>query len=230
AWCVEAARRGAGEILLTSIDRDGTRDGYDLPLIRAVAGAAGVPVIASGGAGRVEHLVEALRAGAAAVLAASVFHDGEISLPEAREALRRAGLPVPSGPTAPAPAGDAAAGGARDWIDNLRYGPDGLVPVVVEAADGVRMLAYADRQALRRTVETGWAWFYSRSRGRHWQKGESSGNRLRVVAVDTDCDGDAVRYRVEPQGPTCHTGQVSCFFDVVWRAGQDAPGHSLPGA
>src|SRR5690606_2305023 len=99
----------------------------------------------------------------------------------------------------------------------------GLVPVVVEAADGVRMLAYADREALRRTVATGWAWFFSRSRGRLWQKGESSGNRLRVLAVDVDCDGDAVRYRVAPEGPSCHTGAPSCFFDTVWERGP-APG------
>jgi len=206
AWCVEGVRRGAGEILLTSIDRDGTRGGYDLDLIRAVAGAVNVPVIASGGAGGIAHLVDALLAGADAVLAASMFHEGQVSIPEVKRELRRAGLPVRSGDV------------GEDWIDDLHFDAAGLVPVVVEAAGGVRMLAYADRQALARTVETGWAWFYSRSRGRLWQKGETSGNRLRVLAVDVDCDGDAVRYRVEPEGPTCHTGAPSCFYDTVWQA------------
>src|SRR5207248_1085858 len=78
AWATEAAQRGAGEILLTSMDRDGTRDGYDLALLEAVAAAVSVPLIASGGAGNLDHLVEALAPGRAdAVLAASIFHFGD---------------------------------------------------------------------------------------------------------------------------------------------------------
>src|SRR6185369_10269835 len=76
-WIREAVERGAGEILLTSMDRDGTNDGYDLPLTSAVAGAVDVPVIASGGAGELDHLVDALKAGADAVLCASIFHYGQ---------------------------------------------------------------------------------------------------------------------------------------------------------
>ena len=96
---VEHARRlaslGAGEILLTSMDRDGTRDGYDLALTRAVADAVSVPVIASGGVGKLDHLVEGVtRGGASAVLAASIFHFGQHSVAEAHAALRAAGLPV----------------------------------------------------------------------------------------------------------------------------------------
>lgn len=94
AWAERAAELGAGEILLTSIDRDGTREGYDLELVRAVCGAVDVPVIASGGAGAAEHFVQAFRAGAAAALAASLFHFGELPLPELKDRLRRAGLPV----------------------------------------------------------------------------------------------------------------------------------------
>jgi cyclase len=95
AWAAEAVERGAGEVLLTSMDRDGTTDGYDLPLTRAVADAVGVPVIASGGAGTLEHLPEAVTEGGAdAVLAASIFHYGTFSVREAKEALREAGVPV----------------------------------------------------------------------------------------------------------------------------------------
>ncbi len=91
---MEGVRRGAGEILLTSIDADGTRGGYDLELVGAVAAAVPVPVIASGGAGAPEHLVAAARAGAAAVLAASIFHRGTATVGEVKAALAAAGVPV----------------------------------------------------------------------------------------------------------------------------------------
>lgn len=95
AWAIEAARRGAGEILLTSMDRDGTRDGYDLRLTRRVADAVSVPVIASGGVGALVHFAEGLEAGGAdAALAASVFHDGVFSVQAVKEYLRARGIPV----------------------------------------------------------------------------------------------------------------------------------------
>jgi cyclase len=93
-WCARAQALGAGEILLTSMDRDGTRDGYDLPLLNAVASEVRIPVIASGGAGALEHLDAALSAGAHAVLAASIFHFGEFTLAEARRYLAARGHPV----------------------------------------------------------------------------------------------------------------------------------------
>lgn len=95
SWAEEGVRRGAGEILLTSMDRDGTNDGYELELTRRVAEAVSVPVIASGGAGEPAHLVEALKDGGAdAVLCASIFHYGSWSVEEAKEALRSSGIPV----------------------------------------------------------------------------------------------------------------------------------------
>jgi cyclase len=94
AWVRQLETAGAGEILLTSMDRDGTGKGYDLPLIQAAAAAVSIPVIASGGAGTLEHLAEALRAGAHGVLAATIFHFQGSSLPEARAYLREQGFPV----------------------------------------------------------------------------------------------------------------------------------------
>jgi cyclase len=95
AWAAEAQRRGAGEILLTSMNRDGAKTGYDIPLLRAVKAAVSIPVIASGGAGSAAHMVEAVREGGAdAVLAASIFHFGEVTLAEAKAAMAEAGLPV----------------------------------------------------------------------------------------------------------------------------------------
>ena len=95
AWAAEAAERGAGELLVTSLDRDGTLDGFDVELLAAVADAAPVPVIASGGAGRLEHFAAAVAEGRAdAVLAASVFHDGVYTIAEVKEAMAGAGVPV----------------------------------------------------------------------------------------------------------------------------------------
>jgi cyclase len=93
-WAREGVERGAGEILLTSMDRDGTEAGFDLELTAAVAEAVGVPVIASGGAGNLEHLVEALRAGADAALAASIFHDGETTPDDVKREVAACGLPA----------------------------------------------------------------------------------------------------------------------------------------
>jgi cyclase len=94
AWAREAVERGAGEVLLTSMDRDGTSHGYDIELTAAVSDAVSVPVIASGGAGELDHLVDALHAGADAVLCASIFHYGRYTITEAKEHLAASGAPV----------------------------------------------------------------------------------------------------------------------------------------
>jgi cyclase len=94
SYAEEVVAHGAGEILLTSMDRDGAKTGYDLELLRAVTGAVGVPVIASGGAGNAAHMVDAAKVGADAVLAASIFHFGEVSIGAVKRAMGDAGLPV----------------------------------------------------------------------------------------------------------------------------------------
>ncbi len=102
----------------------------------------------------------------------------------------------------------------KNPLDMLDFGKmGGLVPVVVvDAATGeVLTQAFADREAVERTLETGYAHFYSRSRGRLWMKGESSGNRLRVLRVTADCDADSIVYLAVPEGPACHTGRWTCF-------------------
>lgn len=98
-------------------------------------------------------------------------------------------------------------------IDALRYDDRGLAPAVVQdARDGtVLMLGYMNAEALARTMESGDVHFWSRSRGALWLKGETSGNYLRLVEIRVDCDGDALLVRALPEGPTCHTGERSCF-------------------
>ena len=102
-------------------------------------------------------------------------------------------------------------------LDSLRFEANGLVPVVAQdAATGdVLTLAYANREAVEKTISTGEAHYFSRSRAELWRKGATSGNTQRVVEVRVDCDGDALLYRVEPHGPACHTGENTCFFTTL---------------
>lgn len=102
-------------------------------------------------------------------------------------------------------------------LEHVAWDARGLVPVIVQDADTgqVLMLAYANRQAAGRTLETGLAHFWSRSRSRLWCKGETSGHFLHLVEVLADCDADALLYRVRPQGPACHTGERSCFHRTL---------------
>ncbi len=94
----------------------------------------------------------------------------------------------------------------------VKFDTLGLVPGIVQTPSGqVRMLGYLNAEAIRRTMETGLVTFFSRSRGRLWTKGETSGNALRLLEMHTDCDGDALLIIAEPAGPTCHEGCASCF-------------------
>ena len=113
--------------------------------------------------------------------------------------------------------------------DNLKFDERGLIPAVVQDADSGRvlMLGYMNRESLGKTMDSGQCWFFSRSRGRLWLKGETSGHYLNVVSVDADCDGDALLVRAHPQGPTCHTGEQSCFFDPLLAGPEPFTLHAL---
>ena len=102
-------------------------------------------------------------------------------------------------------------------VEKVRFDEGGLAPVVAQdAATGdVLTLAYANREAVEKTLATGEAYFYSRSRQELWRKGATRGNTQKVVEVRLDCDGDALLYKVEPRGPACHTGESSCFFRTM---------------
>src|SRR5215210_1049557 len=101
--------------------------------------------------------------------------------------------------------------------DRVKFDQNGLVPVIAQDAvtGDVLTLAYANREALEKTLSGGEAHYYSRSRSELWRKGATSGNTQRVVEVRLDCDGDALLYVVEPRGPACHTGEKSCFFTTL---------------
>ena len=111
-------------------------------------------------------------------------------------------------------------------VDRVRFDGSGLVPVIAQdAATGdVLTLAYANREAVEKTLASGEAHYYSRSRSELWRKGATSGNTQRVVEIRLDCDGDALLYMVEPRGPACHTGEKSCFFTSLAGEGVRAEG------
>jgi len=101
-------------------------------------------------------------------------------------------------------------------VEDLRFDTDGLIPVIIQSEmdQEVLMVAWMDNEALTRTLATGDVWFYSRSRGRYWRKGEESGNTLRAKDVRYDCDGDAILITcsIKGAGVACHTGERSCFY------------------
>ena len=101
--------------------------------------------------------------------------------------------------------------------EDLTYDGDGLLPVIVQDATtkAVLMLAYANAEAVRRTLTTGTTWFWSRSRREYWNKGATSGNTQTVTEVRYDCDADALLVLVDPAGPACHTGEYSCFYRLL---------------
>ena len=109
-------------------------------------------------------------------------------------------------------------------VEGIRFDERGLVPVIAQDAttSAVLTLAYANREAVEKTLASGEAHYYSRSRDELWRKGATSGNAQKVVEVRLDCDGDALLYRVEPRGPACHTGEERCFFTTVDGTGIEA--------
>lgn len=106
---------------------------------------------------------------------------------------------------------------AETVIGQLKWTADGLIPTVVQDADtsAVLMVAWMNADALRLTLATGDATFWSRSRGEIWRKGATSGNTQRVTGIWVDCDADVLLVKVNPAGPACHTGEVSCFFRTL---------------
>lgn len=109
--------------------------------------------------------------------------------------------------------------------NEITFDDRGLAPAIVQDAStrDVLMLAWVDAEALRRTLESGTTWFWSRSRNEYWNKGATSGNTQEIVDVRYDCDADAVLMLVNPAGPACHTGETSCFYRAFEPATADTP-------
>lgn len=111
-----------------------------------------------------------------------------------------------------------------DLLSNIKWNASGLIPAVTQdvSTGEVLMLAWMNEESLKRTLETRKVTYYSRSRKQLWEKGETSGNRQRLVSIYIDCDGDSLLIKVEQTGPACHTGNKSCFFtELNFKGGQD---------
>ncbi|MDO5717748.1 MAG: bifunctional phosphoribosyl-AMP cyclohydrolase/phosphoribosyl-ATP diphosphatase HisIE [Tissierellia bacterium] len=192
-WAVELEKLGAGELCINSIDNDGMKEGYDLKLLKEISSRVSIPIIASGGAGKYEHFIEAYDAGASAALGASVFHFGILDIKKLNEYI-------------------------FDYeIESLKFDDKNLIPAIVQDSktDEILMLAYMNKESLKKTMETESSWFYSRSRQELWEKGATSGNTQRVVSIAADCDKDCLLLKVIPNGPACHTGEKNCFFNKI---------------
>ncbi len=202
-WAKEVVRLGAGEILLTSMDRDGTKSGFDNVITSMIADNVNVPVIASGGAGSMEDFYDGIVSGRAdAVLAASLFHFGEIKISDLKEYLAGRGIPV------------RQISKELDMWAHMKKNSDGLVPVVCQdhVTNEVLMVAYMNNEAFELTCRTGYMHYYSRSRNTLWKKGETSGHVQKVISASIDCDRDTLLYKIEQTGAACHTGNRSCFY------------------
>ena len=213
-WAKRAESLGAGEILLTSMDKDGTKSGYDNKITSMISEAVGIPVIASGGAGSMKDFRDAVVDGKAdAVLAASLFHFGEIKISDLKDYLEGEGIPVRK--IAP----------SLDMWAHMKKNSDGMVPAITQDSETgeVLMMAYMNYEAFELTCRTGYMHYYSRSRETLWKKGETSGHVQKVVEARIDCDRDTLLYTVEQTGAACHTGNKNCFYTALedWDLGTD---------
>ena len=202
-WAKKAVELGAGEILLTSMDKDGTKSGFDNKITRLISEAVSVPVIASGGAGSMEDFYDGIVDGKAdAVLAASLFHFGEIRIGDLKNYLEGRGIPVRQ-----------TSKELNMWA-HMKKNSDGMVPVICQddQTNEVLMVAYMNFEAFELTCRTGYMHYYSRSRDTLWKKGETSGHIQKVISASIDCDRDTLLYRIEQTGAACHTGNRSCFY------------------
>lgn len=210
-WTKEVLALGAGEILLTSMDADGTKQGFDIALCKAVNTIAQVPVIASGGCGNLQHFLEVFQEDCAdAALAASLFHYGELSVEDVKVYLQDHQIPVRY----------KSKQSYQDIIQLLDFDKQGgLIPTIVqeEGTNEVLMLAYMSKESLKITLEKKLACYYSRSRNELWLKGDTSNHYQHVKEIRVDCDNDTLLLIVKQDGAACHTGKHSCFYTTLYK-------------
>ena len=207
---IDLARRmedlGVQYIICTDIQKDGTQAGPNLEMLDRLNRSVECNVTASGGVSSLLDLAALYDLGLYVAIAGKAVYAGALDLRTAVTACHKLGGRRPKTEAA-----------LNDELDRFFHKGE-LIPAIVQdrRTNQVLMLAYMNREALRKTLETGTTWFYSRSRKALWNKGETSGNTQRVVSVAADCDDDTLLVRVDPRGPACHTGKTSCFFKEIY--------------
>lgn len=212
---IEAAKRmediGVRYIICTDIGRDGTQTGPNLEMLDKLNRAVSCNIIASGGVSGLRDIMDLYGLGLYGAIAGKAVYAGTLDLGASIRACHKL-----SG---------RAAKTKEALSDELErfFTRSSLIPAIVQDADTneVLMLAYMNSEALCKTIETGYTWFYSRSRAALWNKGETSGNTQRVVSIAADCDDDTLLVRVHPKGPACHTGNRTCFFKELVSEKED---------
>lgn len=200
---------GVQTIICTDIHQDGTQAGPNLEMLDKLNRAVGCNIIASGGVSSLLDLVDLYDLGLYGAIAGKSLYAGTLDLRAAVTACHK---------FEGKPKNEAA---LADELERF-FWKEELIPAIVQddATGQVLMLAYMNSESLKKTLETGSTWFYSRSRQALWNKGETSGNTQRVVSIHADCDDDTLLVRVIPNGPACHTGKVSCFFKEIYKKGE----------
>ena len=218
-WVVDIQNRGAGEIVLNMMNQDGVRDGYDLKQLQKVREVCTTKLVASGGAGKMVHFRDAyLEAKVDGTLGASAFHKQIVNIADLKTYLKDEGIDVVIQRDMVIKAESKDPQAMIEMIDWQKV--DNLLPVIVQdyVTAEVLMLGFMNQEALMKTLETSKVTFFSRTKQRLWTKGEESGNFLNVVDYTLDCDNDTMLILVNPIGPTCHLGDISCFEAVSRKA------------
>ena len=191
---------GVQYLICTDIHQDGTMNGPNLVMLDKLNQAVHCHIIASGGVSSLLDIVSLYDLGLYGAIAGKSLYTGALELRAALIACHKI-------------SGKGVSDMPEDELD-LYFSKSDLIPAIIQDddTDEVLMLAYMNRESFRRSLETGYTWFYSRSRKALWNKGETSGHTQKIVSVFSDCDDDTLLLRVKQKGAACHTGSHSCFF------------------
>ena len=198
---------GVKTIIFTDISRDGMLTGPNLEMLKALNEAVSCDIVASGGICDLDDVIDCRDLNLYGTICGKSLYSGNLNLQEAIHAAREIMIRAKNGKELTA-----------EQLDGF-FKKNDLLPAIIQEASTkeVLMLAYMNRESLQRTLETGYTWFYSRSRQELWNKGATSGHYQKVLSVCGDCDDDTLLVLVEQTGAACHTGNHTCFFNEIWR-------------
>ncbi len=199
----EMGKFGCSYLIVTDISTDGTLSGPNFSLLAEVNKKVKCSVIASGGVSCLDDVIKLREMGVYGVIAGKAIYSERLNLEEAVIASQKLTTPISK----------------NEFDDNLEryFKKCDLIPAIIQehSSGDVLMMAYMNIESLKKTLETGYTWFYSRSRNCLWNKGETSGNVQEVVGIYADCDDDTLLIKVKQTGAACHTGRFSCFYKEI---------------